>query len=105
MNNCKHKWVRRSDNWTVFRCATCGIIGYFQKRWKNAFKITPYICQKSKCKKFATKINGIGERYCDEHYVEKHHKEWACVDSKGEGRHKPINPEDYYESFTGKNKY
>lgn len=96
MKECKHKWIRRSDNWNIFYCDKCKVLGYFHKRFHNKFEIIPYACQKSKCKEFATKINGIGDRYCDEHYVEKEPKEWATV--PGNFRHEPIDPEDYYEN-------
>ena len=102
-NECKHQWIRRSDNWKIFRCDKCKVLGYFMKRGKRAFKIIPYICKKYKCKKFATKINGVGDRYCDEHYVDKQQKEWAMwAADHGNIRHEPVNPEIYYEKFTGK---
>ena len=99
MKECKHKWIRRSNNWNIFRCDLCGILGYFHKKGRWNFEITPYICQKSKCKKLVTKINGVGERYCDEHYVEKEYKDWADY-AAGAGciRHISVNPEDYYEN-------
>lgn len=102
MNDCDHKWVRRSNDWIIFKCDTCGIIGYFKKLWNKSFKITPFVCQKAKCKNFVMKINSIGERYCNEHYIEKYHKDWAYID--GNRRHTSVNPEIYYENFTGEKK-
>ena len=99
MAECEHLWARSSNNWTRFYCKKCGILGYFQKTANNHFKITPYICQNGKCRDFVTKINEVGERYCKEHYVEKRVREAWCGSNI---HHNSIDPEIYYERFTGK---
>ncbi len=100
MNNCKHKWTRFKDEWNVFYCSECKIIGWFKKKLHSKFEIVLYVCQKHNCKDFVTKINDNGERYCDEHYVEKPKQVWANL--PGTRRHDPIDTERYYENFTGK---